>query len=176
MHFSEIQNMPTTVHLVWKSVVNNSHIEYKKHAILILFLTSGRWSILYLGCALKLPQVLVYCLLLASPYVLPFPLFLCLLNVHFLQSSRGKSQVFTKDTQFLVIKRPLHFAQQVQALWSSCISLITDNVLMWGSYLHCIYLFIVFVVIYIVIYVFIVFIVIYSVKVIYNMGLCGTIY
>lgn len=125
--------MLTTAHLVWRSVVNNSHIEYKKHAIFILFLTSGCWSILHLGCALKLPQVLVYCLLLALPYVLPFPLFLCLLNVHFLQSSRGKSQVFTEDTQLLVIKRPLHFAQQVQAPWSSCISLVTDNVLMWCS-------------------------------------------
>lgn len=173
MHFSEILNMLSTTHLVWKSVVNNSCIECKKLAILIFFLTSGCWSILHLGCALTLPQVLVYCLLHASPYVLPFPLFLCLLNVHFLQSSRGKSQVFTEDTQFLVIKRPLHFAQQVQALWSSCISLVTDNVLMRGSYLHCIYLFIVFIVIYIVIYVFIV---IYIVKVIYNMGLCGTIY
>lgn len=51
-----------------------------------------------------------------------------------LQSSKRKCRVFTKGTQFLVFKRLLlHSAQQVQALCNSCISPVTDNVLMWGS-------------------------------------------
>lgn len=48
--------------------------------------------------------------------------------------SKTKCWVFTEDTQLLVFKRLLlQSAQQVQALCNSCISPVTDNVLMWGS-------------------------------------------